>query len=306
MSRLPPEIIDVIVVPRDRFSMFSRCLEALYAHTDVPFRAFVIVGGADKITEDSLREFQTKKSNLTIVLMEHLLLQGEARNIGLQRANQRYCVVLENDTIVQKNWIAPMLECLREEEAAAVMPLVLWYERIHAAGCVFEYARKDGEPVLNHKILYSDIRRKRIDYPECHCILFDRKLLSEIDLFEDVEPFDVDLGLTFRKCGQSAFIEPRSVVTYSALPCWEVRDIPLFKFRWDPLSWETRNRMFMQKWKVRYDPSSKVASYRRQQLRLGFARWYPNRFTVGFSNALIGLEKRLLSFVMPGPPYAAN
>jgi glycosyltransferase involved in cell wall biosynthesis len=286
--------------------MFTRCLEALYTNTDVPFRVFIVAGGADKTTENSLRDLEIKKANLSVVIMDDLLMQGQARKIGLCHANHRYCVVLENDTIVHKNWLAPMFECIREEGAAAVMPLVLWYERIHAAGCIFEDREQDGMTIFSHKILYSDIRRKRIDYPECHCILIDRQLLPGPDIFEDVEPFDVDLGLSLRKSGQSAFIEPRSVVTYSALPSLAVCDIPLFKFRWDPASWEARNRLFMEKWGIRYDPSSKVSSYRRQQFRLGFARWYPNKFTLGLSNAAIALEKRVLSFFMPGRPYAAN
>ena len=130
-----------------------------------------------------------------------------------------------------------------------------------------------------------------------------RGVRPHTDIFEDVEPFDVDLGLTLRKYGLNVFLEPRSVATYSALPAWEVRDIPLFKFRWDPASWEARNRLFMQKWGVTYDSSSKLASYRRQQLRLGFARWYPNIFTVGLSNVGVSLEKRLLSLIMPGVPH---
>jgi len=183
---------------------------------------------------------------------------------------------------------------MRQEGAAAVMPLILWYRGIHAAGCLFEEQQKDAKVVFHHKILYTGIRRKRIDYPECHCVLIDRQALPGNDVFDDVEPFDVDLGLTLRKCGLSVFLEPLSVVTYSAPPPLEVRDIPPFKLRWDAASWETRNRRFMQKWGVTYDPSSKRASYRRQQLKLGLARWYPTKLTVGMSNVAFSSVNRLL------------
>jgi glycosyltransferase involved in cell wall biosynthesis len=304
MDRLKSsENIVVIVVPRDRFSMFPRCLEALYAHTDVQFRVIVVTGGTDRKTQEYLHQLQLQKDNLSVVFVDRLLMQGEARNVAIRQATERFCVVLENDTIVHENWLAPMLECMREEEAAVVMPLILWYRRIHAAGCMFEQQEKDGAVVFHHRIMYTEIHRRRIDYPECHCVLIDRQLLPDTDIFEDVEPFDVDLGLMLRKHGLSVFLEPRSVATYSALPPWEVRDIPLFKFRWDPALWEARNRLFMQKWGVTYDPSSKLASYRRQQLRLGFARWCPNKLTVGLSNVGVSLEKRLLSLIMPGLPH---
>ena len=288
------ETVVIVVIPRDRFSTFPRCLEALYAYTHVRFRVIVVAGGTDRATEEYLHQLQMQKGNMTIVLVNRLLMQAEARNVALQQANERFCVFLENDTIVHENWLAPMLKCMREEGAAAVMPLIFWYRGIHAAGCVFEEREKDSGLLFDHRIMYTEIRRKRIDYPECHCVLIDRQLLRGIDIFDDVEPFDVDLGLTLRNCGLSVFLEPLSVVTYSAPPPLEVRDIPPFKLRWDAASWETRNRRFMQKWGVTYDPSSKRASYRRQQLKLGLARWYPTQLTVGMSNVAFSSVNRLL------------
>jgi hypothetical protein len=192
---------------------------------------------------------------------------------------------------------------MREEGAAVVTPLVWWYRGIHTAGCMFEERRKNGAIIFSHKILYTGIHRKQIDYPENHCILIDRQLLPGVDIFDDVEPFDVDLGLTLRKNGLSVFFEPCSVVTYAAPPPLQVRDIPPFKLRWDRASWEARNQRFAQKWAVTYDPAAKLASYQRQQLKLGLARWYPTEMTVGLSNVVFGLTNRLQSLVtrVPSP-----
>jgi len=299
------ESVVIVVVPRDRFSMFPRCLEALYAYTDAPFRLIVVAGGTDRTTEEYLNQLRVQKGNMSVVLVDRLLMQAEARNIAIRQVHERFCVVLENDTIVHENWLAPMLECMQQKAAAVVTPLILWYRGIHAAGCMFEEQEKDGVVVFHHKIIYTEIRRKRIDYPESHCVLIDRQLLPVIDIFDDVEPFDVDLGLTLRKYGLSVFLETRSVVTYAAPPPWEVRDIPLFKLHWDAASWEDRNRRFMQKWGVLYDPSSKSASYRRQQLKLGLAHWYPTKITVGLSNVGVSLAQRFHTLVMRGrPPYS--
>jgi len=300
----PSKNVVIAVVPRDRFSVFPRCLEALYAHTDVQFRVIVVAGGADKTTEEYLRQLQVQKGNMTVVLVDRLLMQGEGRNIAIRLVSERFCVILENDTIVHENWLGPMIECMREEGAAVVTPLILWYRGIHAAGCMFDERDKDGTIAFHHNIMYTEIRRRRIDYPECHCVLIDRQLLPGNDIFDDVEPFDVDLGLTLRKYGLSVFLEPRSVVTYSAPPPWEVRDIPPFKFRWNAPLWETRNRQFMKKWRVRYDPSSKLASYRRQQLKLGLARWYPTRLTVGVSNIGVSSLNRVLALSRKRPLLA--
>jgi glycosyltransferase involved in cell wall biosynthesis len=264
----------------------------------VRFRVIVVAGGTDRTTEEYLHQLQAQKDNMSVVLVDRLLMPGEARNLALRHSNERFCILLENDTIVHENWLPPMLECMREEGAAVVTPLVWWYRGIHTAGCMFEERGKNGAIVFSHKIMYRGIRRKRIDYPENHCILIDRQLLPGIDIFDDVEPFDVDLGLTLRKSGLSVFFEPRSVVTYSAPPPLQVRDIPPFKLRWDGASWEAHNQRFAQKWAVTYDPSAKLASYRRQELKLGLARWYPTEITLGMSNVVFSLANRLQSLVM--------
>jgi hypothetical protein len=237
-----------------------------------------------------------QKDNMSVILVGRQLMQGEARNIGLRETDERLCVVLENDTIVHPNWLAPMLECLRDERAAVVAPLMLWYRGIHAAGCMFEERERNGVVIFQHRIIYTDIRRRKIDCPESHCVLIDRRLFpSGIDIFDDVEPFDCDFGLTLRRHGLSVFLEPCSVATYAAPPPLEIRDIPGFRARWDPVAWEALNRQFMRKWAVTYDPSPKLASYRRQQLKLGFARWYPTTLAVGMSNVAFAWTNRLLS-----------
>jgi hypothetical protein len=278
------ESVAIVVVPRDRFSTFPSCLDALYAHTGMPFRLVVVAGATDRDTRDYLMTVQGTHQNVDLILPDHLLPQSESRNLGLRHTKDRYCVVLENDTIVHANWLAPMLRCLQDEGAAVVTPLMYWYRGVHTAGCMFDERLENGTIVFRHRILYGDIHRKRIDYPENHCVLIDRQVIPDDDLFEEVEPFDVDLGLLLRKRRLSAYVEPQSVATYASPPPIEVRDVSPYKLRWDPVAWKVRNRRFMKKWNVTYDPSHKIASYRRQQLKLGLANWIPTPFTVGLSN----------------------
>jgi hypothetical protein len=141
------------------------------------------------------------------------------------------------------------------------------------------------------------LQRTRIAYPEAHCLLIDRQQLPDPTLFDDVEPFDADLGLTLRTRGLTAFLEPRSRATYLTPPPLRVGDVAVFKFRWDAEAWAVRNRRFMHKWRVSYDGSRKQRFYRRQCLKLGLARWYPNIWTVCLCNAYLGILKYLQSQV---------
>jgi glycosyltransferase involved in cell wall biosynthesis len=298
------ERVVIGVVPRDRLSMFPRCLAALYAHTEGLFRIVLVAGGADEPTRQQLASLQTRHENLSVVLMDKLLDQAAVRNLVLRRAYERVCVLLENDTLVQPNWLPPLLECMREQRAAVVAPLLLdfWDGTIHTAGGAFEERQQDGAAVFRHEMIYHKmppvavpLQRTRIAYPEAHCLLIDRQQLPDLTLFEDVEPFDADLGLTLRTRGLTAFLEPRSRATYLTPPPLHVSDVAMFKFRWDAEAWAVRNRRFMHKWHVTYDSSRKQRFYRRQHRKLGLARWYPNIWTVWLFNAYLGVPKYLLS-----------
>ena len=271
--------------------MFRRCLDALYAHTDSGVRIHVVAGGADEATKD----FLAQQPNLTLDLPDHLLTQAEARRCALRSVDQRFCVILENDTIVHADWLGPLLRCLHEESAAVVAPLVLWYRGIHAAGGEIAERRDRGVTTLTHSIEYGDIRRRPIGYPESHCVLLDRDRIGDTDLFDDVEPFDVDVGLTLRGRGLTAFLEPQSVVTYAAPPPYERRDIPPTLLRWDRTAWAAGNEAFTRKWRVAYDASAKLASYRRQQAKLALVRRYPTRAAVMATNVATGVLNRVVT-----------
>jgi hypothetical protein len=268
------------------------CLDALYANTRGQFGILVVAGAVDPETRASLDWLRTTKSNLDHVLEDGLLTQAKARNLGLQHCAERFVVILENDVIVDDNWLPPMLECMRDEQVAVVTPLLWWYRGLHAAGGSFDLVDDGGTRVLKHSISYSDIRRKPVDYPENHCLLIDREQLPGFP-FDDVEPFDVDLGLTLRARGLTAFLEPTSTATYAAPPPIELRDIPPFELRWGWTQWEEANERFQEKWGVRYDRSKKRASYRRQRLKFGFASRYPNSITVLITNLLFALANNL-------------
>lgn len=284
----------IVVVPRDRFSMFRSCLDALLTHTPLPFRLIVVAGGADALSRRYLSSLRPQGRQTTLLAPQEVLAQIAARVTALREVRERYCVIVENDTIVHANWLPPLLACMEEERAGVVMPLILWYRGLHASGCRFDERSVDGTIYLGHRIEYDNICRRRIDYPESHCILIDRQLVSN-DVFDDVEPFDVDFGLTLRERRVPVFVEPASRVTYTPPPPLTVGDVPAFLKRWDPLAWEQRNRRFATKWGVKYQSSPKLASYRRQLYKLGLARWYATPLTIGLSNAAFGFSNCLQS-----------
>jgi glycosyltransferase involved in cell wall biosynthesis len=217
----PEDTITILIVPRDRFSNFPPCIEAIYAHTTSTFRVVVLAGGMDSTIQEFVTGLQEEKDNFQVVNLKRLLTQSALRRRAMAYAQGRYCVLMEHDAIVHEHWLSPLMACILEERAAVVMPLISWYRGLHAAGCSCEAKVTDGETLFNHPILSTNISRKPIDSPKSHLILMDLNKMRHIalsELFDDVEPFDVDFGLTFRKHRLPVWLEPQSVVTYDAPP----------------------------------------------------------------------------------------
>jgi cellulose synthase/poly-beta-1,6-N-acetylglucosamine synthase-like glycosyltransferase len=160
------EAITILIIPRDRFSVFSKCIEAIYAYTSSKFRVVVLAGGMDAATQEFLTGLQEEKDNFQVVSVQRLLTQIKLRSMAMEHAQGRYCVLMENDTIVHENWLSPLMACMLEERAAVVMPLIYWYRGLHAAGCSFEEKVTDGETILEHDILYTDLSRNRLTIPK--------------------------------------------------------------------------------------------------------------------------------------------
>lgn len=293
-------VIDIAVIVRDRVSTFPRCLRALYAHTQPPFRITVVVGGADLETRAYLDGLVRKHGNMDVIHRDAPLRQGESRRLALSSIAATRCVLMENDTIVHPGWLPPLLDAADRECAAIVMPLVMWHRGIHAAGCNFSLVTRDGTTSLEHSIEYGAIRRKRIGYAETHCMLVDLEQLTHADLCDDVEPGDVDLGLTLNAKGCIAVFEPRSVVTYAAPPPIEARDVRHSLDRWSLTRWTESHARFVAKWNLRYDASAKLASYRRQALRLALVRHHPTAVTVALTNLGTHILNRLTTVATLG------
>jgi glycosyltransferase involved in cell wall biosynthesis len=278
------EDVAIVVTVRDRPSLFPACLEALYAHTDLPFQAIAVVGGAGAETRRYLDRVAARRGNLRVIHRDAPLSLGQARRLAIGQLRGRRCVFLENDTIVHAGWLAPLVRCAREQRAAVVAPLILWHRGVHAAGGRFERIRRDGAVVLRHAIEYRDVRCKRIDYAETHCILVDLAQVAADDLCDPAEPSDVDLGLSLESHGCTTLLEPRSVVTYAAPPPLAVGDIAHSLQRWSLDAWRAGHARFLARWGVVYDAAAKHASYRRQELRLALVRRYPTAAAVAITN----------------------
>jgi GT2 family glycosyltransferase len=254
------ELLSVVVVPRDRFSTTTKCLDALLAHTPEPHELLVVLGGA---SEKFKKELIQRYSGKARFLFEPSFLgPPQSRNIALKAVRTRLAAIVENDVIVRPGWLTALLKCQKETGAAMVVPLILEDEEtIHTAGNGLYRTHRNGIAFGSKELKYykqafygsSNLKRERTDYGELHCQLVEVEPAIRLGVFDEhiTEAGECDSGLSWTKGGRELWFEPASVAIYD-LPkrIVHVEDIRFFAWRWDMRTILDGYRYFEKKWNL--------------------------------------------------------
>lgn len=257
----------IVVVPRERFSVTRRALEAVYANTNGPFPTVYVDGGSPPAIQRYLAS-EARTRGFELVRAEHYLAPNEARNIGLRRVKTRYVVFVDNDVVPGPGCIDQLVRCAEETGAWIVGPLYFIgepeWEEIHMAG---GDARIEEHPdgrrfVETHRYAGKrpgDVREHLVRAPceqvEFHCMLVRTEVLGERRL----GPLDehllsmaehTDLCLRARQHGGEVYFEPNAVVTYITTGPLCRSDYAFFLRRWSE-AWNAASiEHFRAKWGV--------------------------------------------------------
>ena len=208
------EEVAVIIVNWNRYQLTRDCLKSL-SQVRKPSLKVVLVDNASEDDSVHLLKAQFKDPHY-IVNDENLGFTG-GNNVGIQWAIEKgynYIGLLNNDTVVDENFLEPLLVALQSnDQIGAVQPVI--------------YHGKDTDVIwnsggkLNKWTGRTVSLKKRISeevYSEwltgC-CILTRSKVLKEVgDLFYDFFAYyeDVDWSLRVRSMGYNLLVEPESFI----------------------------------------------------------------------------------------------
>ena len=142
MSTTKPQVT-IIVVPRERFSYTRESLESIYrCNNSYPFDLVYVDGNSPRHIQNYLAQ-QAKSKRFKLIRVNNYLSPNQARNIGLQVAETKYVVFMDNDLHVAPGWLEKLVNCAEEELATVVCPLVrqlsfggyaTWLEKMLVAG----------------------------------------------------------------------------------------------------------------------------------------------------------------------------
>ncbi len=173
----------------------------------------------NKSVDSSIEELERiYNENITVIKNTENLGFAGGTNIGIKYAISNGCdyvLLLNNDTVIDKNMIGYMLKTSRENYNAVVSPKIYYYEPsnvIWSAGGEINWNRGYTIQYGMGKIDNGQWDDKReVSFATGCCILIPRRVIEKVGLIQE-EYFlyfeDTDYCVNIRKCGFKIIYEP--------------------------------------------------------------------------------------------------
>ena len=196
--------VAVIVVNWKKYDITSSCIESILNSTNSNFKIILVDNESDN---KKVKNFKYKNE---IEIIQNKKNEGfsKANNIGIDYAlknNFDYTILINNDTIVEKNLIEVLLKTAQAKNFSVVQPLILKYngKEIWNAGGRINYFF--GNFITRRKVVNSlNSSHELTEWLTGCCCLFKTKIFKDIGKLD--ESFfayyeDVDFSLRLKKHG---------------------------------------------------------------------------------------------------------
>ena len=196
--------VAVIIVNWKKYDITSSCIESILHSTNSNFKIILVDNESDN------KKVKNFKYRNEVKIIQNKKNEGfsKANNIGIDYAlknNYDYTILINNDTIVEKNLIEVLLKTAQAKNFSVVQPLILKYsgKEIWNAGGRINYFF--GNFITRKKVGNSlNSSHELTEWLTGCCCLFKTKIFKEIGKLD--ESFfayyeDIDFSLRLKKHG---------------------------------------------------------------------------------------------------------
>ncbi len=210
----------IIIINWNGKHLLGDCLDSIAAVSYNNFKTLVVDNGS---IDNSVGFIRENYQNVEVLELEENLGFAKGNNIGfnhVKRQNPQYVIFLNNDTVVDKNFIDPLIAALEKSpEIGQTCPKIyfhgskqlIWY----AGGTVKLWSGSISHKGIreNDSSIYTE--PKTTDYATGCCVCMRTADYYSLNGFsEDYKMYaeDVDLSLRLRKTGKKIYFVPNSIV----------------------------------------------------------------------------------------------
>jgi GT2 family glycosyltransferase len=224
MLALPdPEypLVSIIVLNLNGGEMIRNCLFSVFRTKYPKFEVIVVDNGSTDNSIEVIRSM-VKKTPIVMKIIKNQNNLGfaEGNNVGVRNSNGKYIALLNNDTVVDPNWLYDMIALLeKDKNIAAVQSLLLTRDgsRISSLGGTIDILGTAEERIKLISNATAKIKQGTEEiFSACAASMVVRK-----STFKEVGEFDpkffayfedVDLCWRIRLRGYKVVLDPNSIV----------------------------------------------------------------------------------------------
>ncbi|MDR1294857.1 MAG: glycosyltransferase [Bifidobacteriaceae bacterium] len=210
-------LVSIVIPVYGHWAHTRACLLALAASDPEPSFEVIVV---DDAGPDHTADLLAGASGVTVIRHETNTGYVGACNTGIAAARGTYIALLNNDTRVAPDWLAPLVETLTDDGVGLVGAKLIYPDGqlqeaggiIFSDGSGFNYGH--GHPAANSEFNY----RRVVDYCSGAAIVVRASILHELggldETFAPAYYDDTDLAFAVRAAGYSVVYDPRAVVIH--------------------------------------------------------------------------------------------
>ena len=232
-------LISVIVLNYNAGELLLNCVDSLKKSAYTNLEILVV----DNISTDgSQKKCKEKFPDVELIQNNENLGYCGGNNVGIKKAKGEFIVILNPDTIVEKNWIDELILAHREFGDGLYQPKILSLNEeniiqstgnmLHIFG--FGYARDKGNKISDKK---EEI--EKIGYASGTCLFTSRNVIEKIGLLDEflfLYHDDLDLGWRAAQVGINSYYVPKSKIFH----------VESYSLKWSSKKfyWLERNRKY--------------------------------------------------------------
>ena len=209
-------VVSVIIVNHNGMKYLEPCFNSLFKIDKDNFSLEIIM--VDNLSKDGSVNFVKEKFPEIKIIENDVNNFAKALNLSIKNSKGEYIALLNNDTIVEKNWLKGLLEVMNQDERiGAVQSKILFSdgETINSVGVeeVEDFYFRDigfGEKDVGK---YEEVKKR--DYFSGGSVLLRRDCLESVGDFDEDFVFyveDIDYSFRCHDKGWKIFYSPKSVV----------------------------------------------------------------------------------------------
>ena len=113
-AAMQSNLVSIIILTFNQLKYTKECVESIRKHTPEPHEIIFVDNGSTDGTGKWLKKLVKNNSNYKLIENKKNLGFSKGCNQGIEASSGEYILLLNNDVVVTENWLAGMLECLKQ------------------------------------------------------------------------------------------------------------------------------------------------------------------------------------------------